>query len=83
MPTKHLKFIAEELFESVRMQEALVTYNDLKDLLLRFCSLAIENIDVRSSIGFLELLKSRITDTYIISVVGQQQKRRIEMDVKL
>jgi len=41
MPTKHLKFIAEELFESVRMQEALVTYNDLKDLLLKFCSLTI------------------------------------------
>jgi len=71
MPIKHLKFIAEELFESVRMQEALVTYNDLKELLLKFCSLTIENIDVRSSIGFLDLLKSRITDTYIVSVVSQ------------
>lgn len=47
------------------------------------CAFAVENIDVRSAIGFLELLKSRITDTFIVNALKPAERRKINIDVKL
>lgn len=47
------------------------------------CSFSVENIDVRSAIGFLELLKSRITDTFIVDARNPTARRKISFDIKL
>jgi len=52
-PLKQLKVLAQELFESIRTHEDKVTYNNLKEYLLKICSYSIENINVSSAIGFL------------------------------
>jgi hypothetical protein len=69
-PEKQLKYLAQELFENIKTHDTQVTYNNLREYLLKMCSYSVENIDVRSAIGFLELLKSRITDTYIVSAIN-------------
>lgn len=82
-PEKALRYIAGELFENIRTHDQKVTYHNLKECLLKMCAFAVENIDVRSAIGFLELLKSRITDTYIVDAVRPAERRKINIDVKL
>jgi hypothetical protein len=82
-PDKQLKYLAQELFENVKTHDNLVTYHNLKEYLLKMCSYSLENIDVRSAIGFLDLLKSRITDTFIVSAVTPAERRKINIDVKI
>ena len=83
LPAKCVKYLAEQLLESIRTHESKVTYNNLTEYLLKLCAFSVENIDVRSAIGFLELLKSRITDTFVASVGKPGERRRINVDIKL
>ena len=82
-PEKHLKYLAQQLFENIRTHESEVTYNNLKEYLLKMCSFTVQNIDVRSAIGFLELLKSRITDTFIVNAINPKEKKKINIEVKI
>jgi hypothetical protein len=67
----------------VRTHEDRVTYNNLKEYLLKICAFSIENIDIRNAIGFLELLKSRITDTFIVNAANPTERRKVNVDYKL
>ena len=78
-----MRYIAGELFENIRTHDQKVTYQNLKEYLLKMCAFAVENIDVRSAIGFLELLKSRITDTFIVNALKPTERKKINIDVKL
>lgn len=71
------------MFEGIRTHESEVTYNNLREFLLKLCAFCVENIDVRSAIGFLDLLKSRITDTYILSATDPNQRKKINIELKL
>lgn len=52
-PLKHKQILAEQLLESIQTHDQKYDYNKLKEYLLKICSYAVENIDVRSAIGFL------------------------------
>lgn len=45
-----------ELFNSLQIQTDEVTYTNLSEFLLKICSDLVENIDVRSAIGILDIL---------------------------
>ena len=82
-PHKHLKLLAQSILDNIRTHQHKVTYNNLTEYLLKLCSFAVENIDVKSAIGFLELLKSRITDTYLVSAADPSQRTKVSTEYRL
>ena len=60
-----------------------MTYTHLTEYLLRICSDLIENIDVKSAIGALEMLESRITDHFIIDAADDEYKQKLQTSIKL
>ena len=76
-PAKTTQALALQLVENIRTLPDSTTYNNLLELLLKMCAHAVENIDVRSAIGFLELLESRITDTWVVNAADPNQKRKV------
>lgn len=48
--------LAVDLFNSLQTHTDKVTYTNLTEYLLKICSDLVENIDVRSAIGILDLI---------------------------
>ena len=75
--------LATELLSSLQTHSDTITYTNLSEFLLKICSDAVENVDVRSAIGFLDMVQSRIVDHFIVDVEDPNFKRKIETNVKL
>jgi hypothetical protein len=82
-PLQQTQGLAGALLDHIRSHPSKVTYHNLTEYLLKLCTFAVESIDVRNAIGFLELLKSRITDTFIISAVDPSKRRKVSTEFKL
>lgn len=75
--------IAVELFNSIEINQEEVTYTHLSEYLLRFCSSLVENLDVRSAIGILDMLESRIIDYYIVDAADEGFMQKLQTSMKL
>lgn len=75
--------MAVELFNFLQTHPDEVTYTNLTEYLLKICSDLVENIDVRSAIGVLDLIQSRIVDYFVIDVVDSGYKHKIPINMKL
>jgi hypothetical protein len=60
-----------------------VTYTNLSEYLLKLCSDLLENINLRSAVGVLELLESRIVDWFVIDAKDPNAIREIKTVVNL
>ena len=76
-PRYHRK-LATELLQSLQISldhhSAKITYTNLAEYLLKIAADYIENIDLKSCLGFLDLIYIRITDAYIIDVHDDKYK---------
>lgn len=56
MPKNLQRKLALELFNNLQTHNDAVTFTNLAEYLLKICADLVENIDVRSAIGILELI---------------------------
>lgn len=75
--------MAVELFNSLQINQEEANYTNLSEFLLKICSDLVENIDVRSAIGILDLLQSRIADWYIFDATDPSFKQKLGTSIKL
>jgi hypothetical protein len=73
-PATCCKRLAVEMLQSVQL-DGEVNVTTLKEYLARICQNSVENLDVRNSVAFLDLLKSRITDHYVVDSRNHQKKK--------
>ncbi len=83
MPKNLQRKLAVELFNNLQTHNDTVTFTNLAEYLLKICADVVENIDVRSAIGLLELIQSRIVDHYVIDAKDPSKKRKIQANIKL
>lgn len=83
LPKNLQRKLAIELFNSLQVHSDGATYTNLLEFLLKICSDVVDNIDVRSAVGVLELIESRITDHFVIDAKDPSFKRKIQTNIKL
>lgn len=83
MPKNLQRKLAVELFNTLQTRHDALTYTNLSEYLLKICADLVENIDVRSAIGMLELIESRIVDHFVIDARDPSKKRKIQTNIKL
>ena len=79
----HRRRLATERFQSLQTHSDIVTYSNLSEFLLKICSDAVENVDVRSAIGFLDMIQSRIVDCFIVDAEDSTVKEKVGINIKL